>query len=557
MLEQQCFIEGAQEFTIRPFELENILKKMAAFSRAMQARAANGGHNASNLPTQQSARGVLPSAPALQAPVPPRKHQEKVQATKMERKPSQKRNNNSKNTASTKQAPIPVGSASPNGQGTPIYANVDARRGFALKEPPHKRAKPNNKSASAASTPAAQVITPGPQSSPQVGKISKLTPPPHQMHEPQPPVMVDLPFKCPIPGCDYETEGFTTQNELDKHTKSVHDYSGDALEFCLRNMRKALGLEKPAVPIVTASLSNPPFPKAKALDKGTSISARPKAEPTTVDGDILKMEIPTKPKSEPTTVDRDVLKMEIPTKPKSEPITTGGDILKKEIVTPASTPMSRPPTQNGTNTATPAESVLKTPQAGIKVETPESSTAGIKRAPTQNMKAVGTQNSTNKTPVPAPAPAIKKHDPWAKSSISQETIHAIFSGMPNVNSPFFYSPTASTPGDTPDSGEDSNPSPDSEPRFKLEEWNPFPEITGEFIELTGGLDAMHVDLGNDEMAVDEEEWAKMDFAQRYGPTTGLEKDDPILDTKLFAAAWRASGEAYGLAEDMAEDMAVD
>ncbi len=371
------------------------------------------------------------------------------------------------------------------------------------------------------------------------------------MHEPQPPVIVHLPFKCPIPGCDYETEGFATQNESDKHTKSVHDYSGDALEFCLRSMRKALGLEKPAAPIVTASLSNPPFPKAKVADKGTLISAKPKIEPTTVDGDSLKMEVPTKPKSELTTVDGDVLKMEIPIKPKPEPTTAGGDILKKEIVTPSSTPMSRPPTQNGTKIATPAENVLKTPQAVMKAETPESSTAGMKRAPTQSIKAIGNQNSTNKTTVPAPA--TKKQDPWAKSSISQETIHAIFSDMPNVNSPFSYSPTASTPGDTPDSGEDSNPSPDSGPRFKLEEWSPFPEITGEFKELTGGLGAMHVDWGNDEMAVDEEEWAKMDFAQRYGPTAGLEKDEPILDTKLFAAAWRASDEVYGLAEDMAVD----
>jgi len=99
-------------------------------------------------------------------------------------------------------------------------------------------------------------------------------------------VKVDLPFKCKIPDCEYNIIGFDRQDTCDKHMEKAHEYTGSALEYCLRNMRKCLGITNEennaasasdgktlAVPTLTKEGNSPgATPMSRGLTAGSETS---------------------------------------------------------------------------------------------------------------------------------------------------------------------------------------------------------------------------------------------------------------------------------------------
>lgn len=143
------------------------------------------------------------------------------------------------------------------GDGAPIYPSPSSFDPSNMRVPqPGKRRKLSQQPKEDA-TAAAKAHPPEPEAPSQVNKEL-----PHKATQPQaqlpqqdlPPPKVDLPFKCPIPGCEYETVGFDTQEKGDLHAKSRHQYDGNPLAFCLGALKKALNLEK--TPQGMAALKN-------------------------------------------------------------------------------------------------------------------------------------------------------------------------------------------------------------------------------------------------------------------------------------------------------------
>lgn len=130
----------------------------------------------------------------------------------------------------------------PSGHGAPVYAAPSQQANLNLKLPEKKR-----KAGSATSpSPAPEGVA---VNTKQGDEKAALRPQPAQMIR-QPSAPPDLPHKCPIPTCHHHLSGFGTQAEADQHAVQEHNYSGNALNWMLDNMKKLLCLGGDDVKVV-------------------------------------------------------------------------------------------------------------------------------------------------------------------------------------------------------------------------------------------------------------------------------------------------------------------
>jgi hypothetical protein len=105
-----------------------------------------------------------------------------------------------------------------------------------LKLDPNKKRK-KNPPGTAVSTPATNQGTPAPVPSPQQTKTRKLEP---------------NSFKCTVTGCEHQTGGFQTKDDLDAHTKTAHkppeEHIADPRAFFIEHARRGLGLDESGQP---------------------------------------------------------------------------------------------------------------------------------------------------------------------------------------------------------------------------------------------------------------------------------------------------------------------
>ena len=110
-----------------------------------------------------------------------------------------------------------------------------------------------------------------------------------------------LPFKCPIPGCEYELFGFATPEEADKHAEDAHNYDGDGLEWCLSMLRGALDLDKSGQPkpkVAQVHRPDPPNHTAPLNETPAQAFKREQAERRARTQHGANSIAPTKPKTD-------------------------------------------------------------------------------------------------------------------------------------------------------------------------------------------------------------------------------------------------------------------
>ncbi len=304
--------------------------------------------------------------------------------------------------------PFPLGASSPHG--VPQAYGPNEMTQDKLKIPVSKRRKPNQQG-SAASTPANALGTPGSTTSPQIGMSSLPDTKRQAAPEAPKPVAVAPPtFRCPVPECESNNNGFASQADLHKHNAEAHEVKEppieDPLRFALDALAEGLG-----------------------LDKDGTRKIPPK--------EVTKPAVKPLPNAAPLKMQRSPSKL--------------GQQLKQEATTPATgfgTPMARPPTQNGAKTDSPASNMLKTP-SNTNVKTPSSGAPGMK-----NGLSKATNQSTDK---PSPRPTSEQRPPtpvslWADSSISPSDLIQCFQGLDGLsNIGAFTSMQPLTPAFTPPS----------------------------------------------------------------------------------------------------------
>ena len=218
--------------------------------------------------------GQVPGQPALQgnqlAQVTNPVLQPQAQAPPMEKRPSSKKPGASKVVS----APTPVQAplTTPRPDGAPLYARENNFSPDRLSIPPKKKRKQNQTTKETPTTAKseAQPTPPTTTSSPvlQVTQPRSLQQTPQHAPQPEePPIKVDLPHKCPIPGCMFEKTGFEAENKRDGHAEAAHGYKGSDGEFCLKSIRACLRLDKPipaTVPPRVLSATKPTTGMTKA-----------------------------------------------------------------------------------------------------------------------------------------------------------------------------------------------------------------------------------------------------------------------------------------------------
>ncbi|KAK2737271.1 hypothetical protein FQN55_001197 [Onygenales sp. PD_40] len=272
------------------------------------------------------------------------------------------------------QPPFPLGAPSPQGvphaYGPPILTKDQ------LQFPPPKRRKQNQP---AAKTPTAASAQTPPLPTSQTQKQT-----PTEARKPRPAAI--NPFRCAIPDCKRNLNGFASQAALDSHTDEFHTIDApvsDALEFVIGSYRAGLGIDQQEKVAQEADESR--RRKESAAPESVSQPSRPSATPK------LKQE----------------MKQEI----------------KSEHVTPGNTPMGRAVSHAGMNSASPVSNNAKTPQVPI-----------MKGAALSNLKATQSKESKKgigKTGEKASSPEdmVYVKDAWAESSVSLETIRSAFGDL--------------------------------------------------------------------------------------------------------------------------------
>jgi hypothetical protein len=134
------------------------------------------------------------------------------------------------------------------GHGTPQYAGPALKQEDLKLDPKRRKKNPP-----AAQTPAGQLSATPPTTSPQVSKTQPLA----QL------------FRCSVPSCERNKQGFSSQVELDQHTNAVHKIDTepvtDPLAFLDASLRDAFNLDENF-----KQIKKTPPPKAPPMEKTTS-----------------------------------------------------------------------------------------------------------------------------------------------------------------------------------------------------------------------------------------------------------------------------------------------
>lgn len=225
-------------------------------------------------------------------------------------------------------------------------------------------------------------------------------------------------FPCPVMDCEYNQNGFTTQEALDKHTQEFHptrEQIGDPLQYALESF--------------AAALAAPPKEKEKE-----SAGARA-GHPAPTDTEPAHSE----------------------TKPGAAPVDSKADGAAAVPSAPtAGTNMGRMASQPGPTSASPATNQLATPRT-VPSKAPSESKATAdkdsKKEPTKPADQAATQDVVMK-------------DEWLDSAISLDLIHDSFGAIANddfsglgvdpfdefLNSDMFVSGQTENTPDSVDSG---------------------------------------------------------------------------------------------------------
>ncbi|KAL4880118.1 hypothetical protein BJY04DRAFT_192519 [Aspergillus karnatakaensis] len=174
-------------------------------------------------------------------------------------------------------------------------------------------------------------------------------------------------FKCSVPDCQYHYQGFTSQNDLDKHVEENHKAEEpieDALEYALQSFSTLIKNEDKA--------------DAQGLTKGLG----------------LTIDVPSVGPTKPPTTDSPA---------------------KHDIKTEGATPMGRVASQLGVKPATPASSQQPTP---VPLSTKAPGSSSLKGTLSRDGKADPRK--------PADQGSAATKDPWADSVISLESIRDAF-----------------------------------------------------------------------------------------------------------------------------------
>jgi len=435
-LRQQKWDTDESEFTLRPEELDGIATKAKQFfnhfNKALESiRIANNAKPhvdqhmqapaSQSLPVQQ-AQPVPTTVPAMQTP-------------KLARKMSAHKKVGVKAPAAPTSDKPPISFPAISPHGTPVYANNEFHP-EKLTIPANKKRKPNAQGS--ASTTPLQATTSTLPAQRQVVPPAKIGTGIPSLDD-QMSVKRDLPFKCRIPECEYGITGFDKKEECDKHMDSVHDYTGDALAFCLKKLHRALGLDK----------------KVEAARNANAV------------GDNAMSGVA---KNEVGVAGR----LTVPA-------------LKKEGNSPGAQSMARSLTQ--TSAQGQNASKQQKAQANVKAGSEAPTSSAVKRSAgtaefTDEVKKVGTTTER-----------AGANNLWAKSLVSPQALRTVFGCFDHIGQPRELpdldpssSPETDSPAiDTPESGEEgrrqSDISDTADLRLEMSDWSPFVPEMAVFGEL--------------------------------------------------------------------------
>ena len=231
-----------QNFTITPERVEEILRDLQARFFTM-------------IPGLAQHQQQQQQAPAQLTPENLSRLQEQE-----DRKKSIKGGKDAPPAPTTTQPPFQFGD---RGHGAPKYAGAGLKQEDLKLDP--KRRKKNHVDGQ---TPATLSVTP-PAASPQVTKS-----------QPPAPAVV---FRCPVPSCERNKQGFFSQPELDQHTNAVHKIHTepvtDPLAFLDASLRDAFNLDENFKQIKKPAPMAPPM--EKTASKGSIANLKAESKPNT------------------------------------------------------------------------------------------------------------------------------------------------------------------------------------------------------------------------------------------------------------------------------------
>ncbi|KAF2101511.1 hypothetical protein NA57DRAFT_53470 [Rhizodiscina lignyota] len=208
--------------------------------KSLQKNNQNGGQQTQQAAPPQNVPQPRPNAQQKQ----PNQQQPQPDAAPKQQAPQHKRSISKPPAAPTDARPptFPWGPNSPHG--TPVYAQ-NAQPSIDLKMPDKKKQK-TKATPSAAATPA--MPTPGPSASPQVNKPANVKQPQQQTAVEPPKAPAAEPpkpvFRCPDLNCEHHARGFESQAELEAHKRDAHKPIADPLAFALEKSRMSLDLDE-------------------------------------------------------------------------------------------------------------------------------------------------------------------------------------------------------------------------------------------------------------------------------------------------------------------------
>lgn len=460
------------EFTLRPEELHDSINRLQRFltgvaqlKKAQMQKQQQGAMAAQQQAQQQQGQG--PTTIDLSPPIP-----ELPVAVANESQPTGK-GQASDNSGKAGANATATGKAS--GHGVPKYGDSNFQVDkLAIQR---KKREPDDKS-----TPATPAMPSQP--SPVSAGKAQVKPEPAKV-EAQPAPRVVHPFKCPVPTCVIHTQGFPSQAEADAHAAEAHDFRGDALEWCLANMRKGLGLDDNGKTIM------------KEKTDTTATAAKSSAKP-------------------------------------SKPLPAA---MKAEGQTPCATPMSRTGTQTGVKTeANTNANLLKPTPAGFKPGSPESSGTAMKRTHSALTGQTATPAPTSGPSKPTAAAITaqekeKEKDPWSTSLINRNAITHAYTSLPGFTLTIPKTKNLYPPSLAPSPEPGAEAEAETQPPGLIHTDTPTPESAG---AKSPGHPLSAAQRAANKLKVEEaftaagyttEEWLRDDmpsFDERFGANAGLD-----------------------------------
>ena len=219
--------EPAEQFSIGVEYAEMAVKDLIARFTHVMSRVGPQQPAANTAPPPDAVGSHPLSADNL------KKHQD-IQAAQRAKRPAQE----VPPAPTVSQPPFTFTDASPRGQGTPRYAPAGLKQGLKQEDLklPSKRQKQSHHDNAASTSVGSQGA---PVMSPQATKEKKSE---------------NMPFKCPMAGCEYHDKGFATKSDLDHHSNTAHkpveEHIANPLAFFLDSMRNSFGLDENGEPKV-------------------------------------------------------------------------------------------------------------------------------------------------------------------------------------------------------------------------------------------------------------------------------------------------------------------